>query len=466
MRAFVAVSMMSAVMTPQGQAAERVRIDYVLPSVTATAGVAQQIIRCPPPAAEQVRLEDGDERLGLGFAYKVVLGSKMKPRRLVSLDTESGFLVDRETKVQFSEDWYLKSFNGKTTGQGGALVVSAIKAAAAVYGMTANPISLLGQAPRLATFAGTRRPRHYTTRWYLECKPNVRDALAELEQRRQEVATLEARIVAGTTAPGMQELLTQRRARIGELEADLTISAPLKGGLTPTYAADGTVDKLTAKIAPPDFEEWFVMNPRREEVQVATPDQAKPTIAAVLAAGKPFPGLYGYTVKVSPDANLLKWFGCDSASDAASACASAVNAENNLMTRDLTYLRPVDATLALWPCSTAASCADDGPLTKQKTASGSGKVKLPQLSRHYTMRTGGSIFGGRTVGAEFGATGEPTMLQYNVGSSGKDVAGALDASVAAAQSIRDADGAATKRELERLKNAKDLQALIEELEKD
>ena len=469
-------------LTLVGQAAraeQHVRIDYVLPSVTVTAGVAQRITKCPPSADDQVTKGETDPDLRVEFAYTVMIAGKMKPRRLVQLDTESGFLVDRETKIHFNDDWYLKDFNGKTTGQGGALVVSLIKAAAGIYGMTANSIHGIGKTlqPALADFAlGKPKPPvvYKAKHWYLECTASVTKSLAELGQREEDVAALEARTVAGDVSAATQALLTLRRSQVEALKAKLTINAPLKKGLTPIYDGKGQVTNLLGTIEPPDISPWFQLTQREREVKSLANrgDQPKPQMSDLLA-GKlgvpgglnPYAGLYGYALKVTPEPNLTKWFGCDGADPSGPTCAARVIADQPLPTRDLVYLRPIPANAKLWPCSAKDSCADDGPLAKIKDASGSSDVKLPQLSRLYSMRTGGSIFGGRTVGAEFGSMGEPTMLQYNIGSSGKDVAGILDASIAAAQSIRDAPGAATKRELDQLKNAKDLQALLDELDK-
>ncbi|BCA58145.1 hypothetical protein [Sphingomonas sp. HMP6] len=453
-------------------AAERVRIDYALPAVTVTAGVTQRITKCPLPAAAQVSLKDNDPLLQIEFAYKVVLAGKASPRRIISLDAESGFLVDRETKVHFNDDWYLKDFNGKTTGQGGPLLISLIKAGAAVAAMTANPIAGLGVAAAIKPLGAvaegrdrkSRQPHYYATNWYLECTSRVTKALAELDQRRHEVNALEARIITGDASTATQELLVLRRSQVGELEAALTINATLKDGLTPVYDANAAIPNLIARIGAPNITDWFVMMPLEREVE--TLDQAKVQnkreVAAVLADGKRYPGKFGYEVSVAPDALIAGWFGCKPQTHA-SACAAEVTRSGVLVTRDMTYVRPIPAAVKLRPCADATACTTDRSWTDAKQASGSADVKLPQLSRHFAMRTGGSIFGGRTVGAEFGSMGEPTMLQYNIGSSGKDVAGVLDASVAAAQTVRDADAAATKRRLDEVKNAKDLQALLDEM---
>lgn len=480
MRGIPAVFCLLFVSASPAAAGKHVRIDYALPTVTVTAGVAQRITQCPASAEIQSTLAKGAEGLSVGFAYKVAIGGKQSPRRLVLLDTESGFLVDRETKVHFNEDWYLKDFNGKTTGQGGPLLVSLIKAGAAIYGMTANPILGAGAAASAVksnegvVAEGVRpafRPHYYATRYYLECKPEIVAKLAELEQRRKDVGGLETRIIAGDASTAAQDLLTLRRTQVGDLEAALTINATLKGGLAPTLAADATITNLSGQIPAPDIKKWFIVTKVRKEVKAKRfeANEAPPMIEALLLQQDPrIPGIYGYQVKVTPNAKIAAWFGCDPKKSGAQACAATVTNADPLLTRDMVYLRPVPASVKLWPnatlCPAGTVCDADESWTAAKDASGSGDVKLPQLSQLFTMRTGGSIFGGRTVGAEFGSFGEPTMLQYNIGSSGKDVASVIDAGVAGAQTVRDAPGVATKRKLDEMKNARDLQDLLDELD--
>jgi len=463
-------------------AKEPVTIEYALPALTVTAGVSHRITRCPESGEKQSRLAPGAEGLEIGIEYKAALAGKQVPRRLVSLNTESGFLVDRETKLHFSEDWYLKDFNGQTTGQGGPLLVSLIKAGAAVVAMSANPI--LGVGAAAAALGSTRaldegvarpgaRRRYFSTHWYLECQPEVAAKLAQLAQRRKDIADLEAQLIGGASSAASQELLTLRRSQVGDLESALTITATLKGGLTPAIAPDASVTNLSAQIPAPDISRWFRVVSVRREVTASryAVDQEKPSIETLLQSRKPpLPGVFGYQVKITPDSRLASWFGCDPKAAAAAACAADVANVEKRHTRDLIYLRPIPASVQLWPnpkpCAVGSVCAADENWREAKTASGTATVKLPQLSRLHSMRTGGSIFGGRTVGAEFGASGEPTMLQYNIGSAGKDVASVIDAGVAGAQTIRDAPGAATKRRLDELKNARDLQDLLDELDKD
>ncbi|WP_448659138.1 hypothetical protein ACPVPU_01415 [Sphingomonas sp. CJ99] len=479
MRSFSAALSLLLIGFP-AHARDPVTIDYVVPGVTVTAGVAQRITKCPASADTQAGLATGSEGLRVEFAYKVAIAGKQAPRRLIRLNAETGFLVDRETKVQFNEDWYLKTFNGKTTGQGGPLLVSLVKAGASVMAMSANPILGVGAAAgavRPAVAEGldrpVARPRYFATRWYLECQPIVADQLKKLEERREDVAALEARVIGGDASPTTQDLLTARRNEVGTLEAALTINATLKGGLVPALAADASVAKLTGQIPAPDISRWFRVTEVRKEVREARYEitEREPSIAALLQKQDPrIPGLYGYQVRIAPDAKLAAWFGCDPKASAAQACAAEVVRADPLPTRDLVFVRPIPASVKLWPnpapCAAATVCEPDETWIAAADASGSGSVKLPQLSRLFTMRTGGSIFGGRTVAAEFGASGEVTMLQYNIGSGGKDVASVIDAGVSGAQTVRDAEGAATKRKLDELKNARDLQDLLDELDEE
>jgi hypothetical protein len=116
------------------------------------------------------------------------------------------------------------------------------------------------------------------------------------------------------------------------------------------------------------------------------------------------------------------------------------------------------------PCGVNVECPKAKDWAESEKASNSTAIKLPQLSRLYTLPTNGSIFVGHTVGAEFGDMGEPTMLKFNVGGGGTTASSVIDASVAAAQSAHDAQNAATKRELDALTNAHDLQVLLEQIQ--
>lgn len=407
----------------------------------------------------------------------------------MKLDTETGFLVDRETKVHFADDWYLKDFNGKTAGQGGPLVVSLIKAGAAIYAMTVNPVMGAGTAvpankidSKNFNAVGLRisslpppvlpPPVYMKTGWYIVCKDTVERDLAALANARTDVTRLEARVIAGDVSAPTQDLLTLRRSQVTDYEEKLTITAKATKPLTPASDYNGGYTGVSARIGEVDISPWFRLvsvskQVARKEEGDANGPPAAPDLRELLRKQK-LPGTYGYQVTIAVDKKLAPLFGCEGAGTGARviACWADMKGGAAIATRDLTYTRPIPASAKIYPfaaaCADGATCEPAKDWPEGEKASGTLAIKLPQLSRIYAMRTGGSIFGGRTVGAEFGSLGEPTMLQYNIGSSGKDAASVLDASVAAAQTARDADDAAIKRRLDATKNRKDLEALLEE----
>lgn len=470
--------------TPAGVLAapkEPVRIDYMLPATAISAGVEQRITKCPAPAAERVMIgDDTSEGLRAEFEWKVRLQPSQAPHRLVSLNTESGFLVDRETKVHFADDWYLKDFNGKTTGQGGALMVSLVKAGAAVAAMAANPIVGLGTAALAAqqsagaegfvkTNAPAKQTRYYRKEFYVVCKDDVADRLASLKAARADIAALETRVIAGDVSVPTQDLLTRRREMAADLERRLTITITADKALVPMRVGKN-VTGLSTRITAVDISPWFeVQSIVREVTSSARAGTGAQIDLRSYLASQQFPGIHGYQVEIAVNDTIERHFGCAGAGTPAkvAACEEDIAAVTPIATRNLIYKRPIPAVAKIYPfaspCAPGSTCPADPNWVDGKKATGTVPVKLPQLSRNFEMRTGGSIFGGRTVGAEFGAMSEPTMLQYNIGSSGKDVAGLVDASVSAAQTIRDADNAAIKRRLEAEKTRGELEALLEKM---
>lgn len=488
MKGYVSAFALFGVCSSAHAANDPPRIDYMLPAASIAAAVQQRITECPGSTVEQLRPLGDHKTLDARFAYTVAITTKMTPRRMVALNAGSGFLVDRETKVHFGDDWYLKDFNGKTTGQGGPLIVSAIKAGAALYSMGANPITGVAQGAASSANATdissplsdklphnklVTRTQQLQTVFFLACTDDVVKDLARLAAQRQDIHALEARIIAGDAGVAVQDLLTVRRKEASETEAKLTIGANSKKPLRPQFSEKGNFLNIATRIPPVDVSRWFRVASAKVTVTPGALSRVrtKPTVEELLneeGFGN-YPGAHGYQITITPDASLARAFGCDPVAADVAKCAAAVNDASTLASRNLVYTRPIPATVKLYPISTPCPdgtvCPEDEKWTAGAEASGSASTKLPQLSRLFSLPTGASIFGGRTVGAEFGPLGEPTMIQYNVGSSGKDVAGVLDASIAAAATVRDAEIAATKRSLDELKNAKDLQDLIDKVYK-
>ena len=175
-------------------AADSVILSYALPKTRVAAGVSQRITRCPPSIAQRKKNATYD----ITFNYTVLIEAKSVPARLVTIDPRSGFLVDRTTKMTFNEDGLtLKEYNATATGQGGPLIVSLIKAAAAVYGMTASPLAFAAAAAptTIGRFSFLdRRPRApaKVVRYFLTCRASVVSDLERLDKVRLDITDLES----------------------------------------------------------------------------------------------------------------------------------------------------------------------------------------------------------------------------------------------------------------------------------
>lgn len=447
-------------------------IGYFLPKVRVTAGVDQKLVQCPPTASAQA---SGDASTKLAFKYKSAIASKAVPDRLVTIDATSGFLADRATSIKLTEDGLIKEFNGTTTGQGGPLLVSLIKAGAVAFSLTAGPLP-----PAAAAVAGTAAiarsahapaatPPRRVTAYYLQCTEAARKLLTDLERLNADIAALEALIVTGRDGASTQQLLERRRAEAVAVEADLTQTVKLPKPLVPTLQVDGSFADVAGLLPGPDFSEWVEVAAvtRVIDRDAEFVERPRPTLEAALRASSSevIPGQFGYQLEIDPDDRIADWLGCGD-QPGRIACASDDTAQSGVATRNLVYRRPVPASARLSPLSapcaaTPCPAAPEGWKAAGQ-ASASESVKLPQLSRLFTLPTGGGgIFGSRTVAAEFGASGEPVSLKYERGSAGKDLAGVIDASAGAAQTMDGARLAATKAKIEEIEAAEKLAGLIE-----
>lgn len=441
---------MMATMAPVAAHAadEKPTLSYALSKARVSAAVAHRITACPPPLDVQIANGANYE---LAFDYTVLIEGKSVPSRLVTVDPTSGFLVDRTTKMTFNEDGLtLKEYNATATGQGGPLIVGLIKAAAAVYGLTANPLALAAVAapvdgpPRMGQ-APVRRPVE-VTRYYMVCRKAVADGLERLTAVRRQVASLEAQSTSGALAHDQVELLARRRAEVTEIEAGLTITTKAESVISPTLTVAGPGGAMASLVKPADFEQWFEV---RQETRKLNPDKVKSseelrsddpfTVKGKLAslpgmvrmpdgseAPGPMSGIYGYEVTLALDAQTLSWFSCGPKTEKPVCGTDDPDEKSITGMRGLVYRRPVVGTVSLQPldqpCTAAGACAAAMPDADGKPrwlgrdqASKSGGAKFPQLSRLFVLPTGGSIFGSRAVGATFDPTGTPTMLQFDKG---------------------------------------------------
>jgi hypothetical protein len=461
--------------------APKVILDYALPKTRVAAGVAQVITGCPASADEQLRRQDSS---AISFNYVVSIDSKSVPARLVSLDAHSAFLVDRSTKMQFNDDGLtLKQFNGSSTGQGGPLIASLIKAGAAAFGLAAAPLPF---APMLtataAPNAGRNRPgsslrrpaTEMITRYYLQCRPEIAAGVTRLNELTGDIAALQAKAINGALDAGQTAILTQWQAEQIKLQGLLTLTVATKKAFDPDLQAGGPPAKLTAVVPAPDYDRWFEIVPRTSSVPKSLhlrSDRPTTVHAKLEHIGRmrgtngvsdgPLVGLYGYDVTLTIDPKSAGWFSCGTGT--LSACGPDDRGDGIIRGRELVYRRGVNGTVSLSPrdhdCGTEV-CPDrpnDAPEWEDADrASGSSAVKFPQLSRLFVLPTGGSIFGSRTVAASFDANGSPTDLEYSIGSASKDLSSIVDATVAASQTVAGARLQASKTELDQLTTAQSL----------
>jgi hypothetical protein len=460
-------------------AQDRPEVSYLLPRTRLTAGVSQTLAQCPPSAQAQADGEKGD----LKFTYLAAITAKAVPDRLVRIDARSGFLVDRSTAVKLTEDGLLKEFNGTAKGQGGPLLTSIIKAGAIGVSLTAGPLpavaaaGAIGAAPALLPgikgAPGSRPPAatRTVTVYYLQCKAETTKGLERIAGLRSTIAKLEANVLSGTASAATEQLLALRLADLAEAQAALTQSVTLTAPLSPMMNAAGEVSGLSGLIPEVDFSRWLeIVGVPRVIASSATykEELEPPKLEVALSKSKRgvTPGQYGFQVIIKVDARSSRWFGCGSQAGQV-ACKANDVADTDVSGRDFVYRRPVQAIAVLTPLH--APCAavpcpaapDDWPAGGDVSAVE--PVKLAQLSRLFYVPTGGgSIFGSRSVAAELGPLGEPLTLKYERGSASADVAGVLDASAAAAQTLDGARLAATNKRVDEIEAADKLTKLLKE----
>jgi len=446
------------------QARTPAELIYFLPKVKVAASVSQTLVGCP-----DVKESAGDPH-GLEILYDVQIVPKASPDRPVVVDGSGGFLVDRKTKITLAEDGTLKSFNGSSEGQGGPFLSSLVKVAATAYGLSVAPLPTGPGTTTNANKTFMKPPRNQVRRvvgYRLGCTTDTEKLVKKLTALDGEIADLETRVAQGTNSPASDALLRQRKAESVALAERLTITAQVALAPSP----DGQASTLIGKSDPTKFDTWLTVLPIEDLVPPNYQPPTKPSLEAAIATylGKQHPtstlvGQHGYQLQIVPDAAMQTWLGCGSAAGQ-KACSNLDREATPIRTRNLYYRRPVPATvklIALDQRCTKMPCPDPkDDWTQGGAVSSKQSIKLPQLSRLYTLPTGGGgIFGSRSVGAEFGGFGEPLMLSYERGSASGDVASVLSAGAEAAESIDKARLEATTSRIDRIKARRELEDLL------
>lgn len=394
-------------------------LGYFLPRTRVSAGVQQQLVRCPigdtpPVVVTTIEIQD---RVGAD------------PEGFVRVDARSGLLSGRTTHLELRQNGTLAAFNATSQGEGGPLISAAIGAVTTLASWSVGVPAGVAQAA-----APVRAPVRLT------CTNEAKAAVDRLHQVRREIAGLQSQIAQGSPVQGATLALTNLGAELEELNDALTLSAG-QAAVFNVSAGDFPAGTLTKSLLIPriDYEPWFGTTAHLADEQFAgtrgflavlTPSHAQ---FAVLRQGD------GSSLPEGPTPYLF-------------------------------YRRPVPAVVTVVPCAqpgTNNSCAPDesrpGAAASEQKA-----VLLPQLSGLFHIRIGnGNIFGTRRAVANFDEQGVPTMLEYGTTSGAADVAGVINSGMTGLNTYRNAETSEINRRVANLtarKALRDAQDALDEAE--
>jgi hypothetical protein len=393
-------------------AGDPVELEYYLPEARVAFGSSYELEQCPS-ANSDLRI-----RVTTAIAPRYVAGD------IVKLDASAGFLVKRAVTLGYFANGTLNTINAESTGQGGSVVAAALKAAAAIVVLNATPDDKL---PPL--------------RGSLVCLDHVARQVNEVGSTRARIAQLEALLAAGSGGASLATELDRARASFVQQRARLTLaSQPVVNTPLSSVPATGVPagfnlvgEKLVwrGELGAPDFTTWFgAFSGIPEALQrsgVAGADGFRLVVTGPTPAGD----------SPEPDAIRSLWFRVPAS-----------------------YTAEIRRKEAVFNCSLGtATCADaygDWKGAQRKLA-----IMVPQAGAKKEIPYAGSgIFGNRSVAATFREDGSLAKVGYTSAGGADQLAGVIDASVAAATTLRDAEAAAIARELALETNRKALEDLL------
>lgn len=442
-------------LTPTPGAAQAAKPDpknrqfsYFLPRANAGAVITQRIAACPVPDPQ-----DPTKLTGLVINTYILPGTQIyaDPKAKFIVDARAGPLSKRSTRLALRPDGTLEALNVTSEGQGGELIGSLITVAATVasWGTAAAPAALAGalvgelRSPVIKSMpADERKPKPIYVA--VRCAKPIVNALSRLEEVREDIAKLEARIVDGKASTTDTALLQLRRDEEAELVGTLTLKAGKGVEFDPDRKPGKSPPVLSQIAAAPRYEKWF------ERLADDQGNYVKAEAADIARHFPELPGRHGFVGTLTVNQPMYD------------TLSGQPKPEQTRAERFIYYRRPVPVTLAIKPCSAPAQ----GDTCKPVDAPGAGLSKsatfrLPQLSGLYAFSIGeGGIFGTREAAAKLDATGAPIALEYGSGSGGAQIAGVADKGLAGATLMRDAQIAATKRRIEAITAERELAELL------
>ena len=218
----------------EAERARKYALGYFLPKGRAAASFSQRLVRCPTPEDVTILVES-----------RAQIAAKAVPdyARLYRIDARAHFLVKRSTELTLHSNGTIKTINATLEGQGGAVIVSAVKLA----GFVASTM-LVG--PRGSEKSETKGKPKLEKQLLTACRAEI----AALVERRDAQAAHLARLEASLGEGGLTEIeaaeLSAQRTRLASIDDALTLSSdPVL--VDPASSGPAVLPKLA-------YEQWFV----------------------------------------------------------------------------------------------------------------------------------------------------------------------------------------------------------------
>lgn len=420
---------------------------YFLPRTAVGAVITQRLVECPRWRTNAKGNPVETPVLVTAIAAEGEV--RADPDAMFTVDARAGFLARRSTKFALRPDGTLETFNVTSEGQGGE-VLNAVIGAAAKIATWGTPASVIAPSAPAQAISGKKGilaapPRPPA----LRCTAKVEADLRALKRTVEDIAVIEARMVAGTAGPAEIRLLESRQAEEKKLLAALTLSAGRGESFDPhrddfKRTPEGVLPLLQKTLPAPRYETWFERWDPAKGVYV-------PAIAANIAPlFDEVPGAHGFLVALAVDRPMYDRLAGQPLPDARTA------------QRFVHYRRPVPVTLSVKPCAartaSEACVGNDRAPSDTRTAA---RFALPQLSELYSVSIGkGGLFGSREATVKLDASGAPIVLEYGSAPGSASMAKVVDASAAAGNAIRGAQTAADLEAIEAIEARNKLRELL------
>lgn len=375
-------------------------ISYYLPKALVGVSLTRTIKACPTA--------DYPEPL-IKSEWTAAAEAVPDPDLQVRVDVSNGFLAKRAHAFSYNANGTLAEFNSSSEGQGGAVLGSVFKAASFLLPLAAG-------APPVAAMGYQSQSSHL-----LYCSKAVSQALdrvAKLDARIEEISD---KISRGDATAADLRMLDLTKAQRSEARKPLVKVVPTVLSEEWDRAGQDLI-RIGGSIAPLPATTWFV----------SWREGAAPGAIGFAQSAEALQQLGPFEVELEPAYANIK-----------PVLTEADGSVPVQARRMLVYRRPIPAAVVFWPSGCgSADCKSAIELEAP--------LPIPQWGKLEALSVGhGGLFGSRQAKAKFDAFGTPLELSYGSDSGAAGMATTLDAATAAGESLRDAETAALKRQIEK-----------------